>query len=113
MKTKTTRMSFITIDDALATAKRLTDMLSQLGEYKHPLDVRKGTVAKHRKEVGDVAESKQMKGSGRTYFFDFKETKDGKAFLVITESRKGDGDKWERSSIMVFPVRGGATSRPR
>jgi hypothetical protein len=35
--------------------------------------------------------SKMLKGSGRTYFFDIQRTKDGKAYLKISESRlKGD-----------------------
>ena len=100
------RQPFTTIDDALETAKKLTAMLVKLGGYKHPLDVRKGRVSKHRKEVESVAEndeSRQLKGSGRTYFFDIKKTKDGKRYLVITESRKSGEDKFERSSIMVFP----------
>ena len=96
------QQSFTTIDDALATAKELIAMLTKLSAYKYPLDVRKGTVMKMRKGVETVPESRQMKGSGRTYFFDFKDTKDGEIYLVITESRKADGDKFQRSSIMVF-----------
>ena len=97
------KQPFTTIDDAYKTAKKLTDMLAKLGQYKHPLDVRKGSVAKPRKGVQTMPESIQMKGSGRTYFFDFKETKEGKSYLVITESRKANGEKWQRNSIAVFP----------
>ncbi len=109
-RSKPDRQPFTTIDDALAKAKELTDMLSKLGDYKYPLDIRKGSVAKTREEVDDVPESIQMKGAGRTYFFDFKETKEGKTYLVITESRKGDGDKWERNSVAVFPEDAGEFS---
>jgi len=36
--------------------------------------------------------------------FDVKETKGGKPYLVITESRfKGEGSERQRSSIVVFP----------
>lgn len=47
--------------------------------------------------------SEMLKTSAKTYFFDVKETKEGKPYLVITESRlKGEGQKPERSSIIVF-----------
>ena len=47
--------------------------------------------------------SKTVKAGSKTYFFDIKETKDGKPFLLITESRfKGEGEERERSSIIVF-----------
>ena len=94
---------FTTIDDALATAKKLTAMLTKLGDYKHPLDVRRASRVQHRKEVETVPESIQMKGSGRTHFFDFKETSKGKAYLVITESRKTAEGKFEKHRIFVFP----------
>ena len=48
-------------------------------------------------------ESMTIKATGRTYFLDLKETKDGNPFLVITESRsKGEGSERERSSIVIF-----------
>ena len=48
--------------------------------------------------------SKTIKAGSTTYFFDIKETKGGKPYLVITESRfKGEGSKRQRSSIVVFP----------
>ena len=61
-----------------------------------------------RKEVKDNMagndDSMQVKAGGRTYFLDLKKTKDGKPFLVITESRfKGEGEERERNTIMVFP----------
>ena len=31
------------------------------------------------------------------------ETREGKPYLRITESRKGEGDRFERNSINVFP----------
>jgi hypothetical protein len=46
--------------------------------------------------------SKMLKGSGRTYFFDIQRTKDGKAYLKISESRL-KGDEKLRNSIFVFP----------
>ncbi len=48
----------------------------------------------------DKDDSKTLKASSRTYFFDVKETKEGKRFLVITESRLKDK---QRTQIAVFP----------
>ena len=93
------REAFTTIDDVRKMAKELSAALDKLGSYKHPLDIRRGVA----KEVGDMAyaeDSKMVKSSSRTYFFDMKKTQDGKPYLVITESRKKEN---ARSSIMVFP----------
>ncbi|MCB0167500.1 MAG: DUF3276 family protein [Anaerolineae bacterium] len=49
-------------------------------------------------------ESKTVKSGARTYFFDLKQTQEGKSLLVITETRfKGEGQERERASIVVFP----------
>jgi len=93
------REPFTTIDDLIRLAKHLFDGLKQLGEYKYPLGVRKGVI-----DMSSEQESKTIKAIGRMYFLDIKETKEGKPYLVITESRsKGEGNKRERSSIFVFP----------
>ncbi len=88
-------------------AKELFAGLSKLGEYKYPLDVRKGVALKARKEVGsmsDAEESRTIKAGAKTYFFDIKESKEGKPYRVITESRfKGEGKDRERVSMVVFP----------
>ena len=48
--------------------------------------------------------SETIRAGAKTYFIDLKETKEGKPFLVITESRfKGEGEDHERISIAVFP----------
>ena len=48
--------------------------------------------------------SQIVKAGARTYFMDLKETRDGKPYLVITESRfKGEDQERERTSITVFP----------
>ena len=53
--------------------------------------------------MNDANESTTVKAGARTYFFDLKQSKDGNAYLVITESRpKGDVDEWERSRLLVF-----------
>ena len=52
----------------------------------------------------DNGDSITVKAGARTYFFDLKETKEGKPFLVITESRfKGEDSERERVSMTVFP----------
>lgn len=93
------RESFMTIDDVRRMAQELLAALDKLGSYKHPLDIRRGV----GKAVGDMAyadESKIVKSSSRTYFFDIKKTQEGKPYLVITESRKKEN---KRLSIMLFP----------
>ena len=48
-------------------------------------------------------ESLTVKAGGRTYFFDVLETKEGKPFLTITESRyMGKEKERERKTITVF-----------
>ncbi len=45
-----------------------------------------------------------VKASGRTYFFDLRETQEGKKCLVLTESRRTKaGDEFLRSTIVLFP----------
>ena len=90
--------AFTTIDDAIGLAEALLRGLNKLGEYKHPLDVRRGVV----NLVETDENSKILKAGAKTYFFDLKETK--KPFLLITESRfSGEDGERERNSIIVFP----------
>ena len=90
--------SYITIDDVIQLSRNLCEQLCKIGEYKHPLAVRKG--------VNDMLEqndSRTVRAGSITYFLDVKQTKEGKPFLVITESRyKGEGENHERKSIVVF-----------
>ena len=92
--------SFVTIDDLQKIAGVLLKGLHKLGEYKYPLAIRKGVriMVEHEKNTGEV-----IKAGSLTYFFDVKETKDGKPYLLITESRyKGEDEERERKSIVVF-----------
>ena len=51
-------------------------------------------------------DSQIVRAGSTTYFMDIKETKAGKPYLTITESRfKGEGEKHRRSSISIFPER--------
>jgi hypothetical protein len=99
------REPFITIDDLLQKAQELFVGLKKLGEYKHPLNIRRGVSVRKgvKKQMNNDKQSKQLKGSGRTYFLDIEKTREDKPYLRITESRKGKGDKFERNSINVFP----------
>lgn len=38
----------------------------------------------------------------RTYFFNVKENRTGDLFLTIVESKKNEGDQFERRTVMVF-----------
>ena len=72
-------MGFITIDDLLQQGQDLLKGLRILGEYKYPLEVRRGS----RKEVKDMdnvpkEKSRMLKAGKKTYFFAIKETKEGK-----------------------------------
>ena len=46
--------------------------------------------------------SEKLCAGSRTYFFDMKESVDGTKYLTIRESRKGSGESYEGSWIMVF-----------
>ena len=57
-------------------------------------------------------ESLQVRAGSRTYFFDLKETQEGKPYLVITESRfMGEGKERERISMAIFQEHAGEFSK--
>jgi len=92
--------SFVTIDDLQKIAGVLLKGLHKLGEYKYPFAIRKGVriMVESEKYTGEV-----VKAGSLTYFLDVKETKDGKPYLLITQSRyKGEDEERERKSIVVF-----------
>lgn len=96
------RRDFTTIDDALEIVpglEKLANILKELGQRKHPLAIRKGVIGDMAKQL----KSAQIKGSGSTYFLDVEKAKTGSIYLKITQSRKADGDEFERSSIYIFP----------
>ncbi len=96
---------FTTFDDALdmvSGLEKLTDILKELGERKHPLAIRKGM----RLNGAHAQKSAQIKGRHCTYFLDVQQTKTGMKYLQITQSRKADGadsDGFERKSIFLSP----------
>jgi len=97
------REPFTTIDDLVQQAKHLFAGLKKLSEFKYPLDIRRGIRKGVDNHMTDETQSRQIKGAGRTYFLDLQKTKEDKTYLRITESRKGEGEKFERNSINVFP----------
>ena len=97
------REPFITIDDLVQKSQELFCGLQKLSEIKNPLEIRRGVGKGVKKSMTEESQSIQIKGAGRTYFLDVEKTKDGKAYLRITESRKAEGDNWERNKINVFP----------
>ena len=74
---------FPTIDDCRDLSRELAAWLTALSEQKYPLGVRKGSVLrtarKGVKEMEETTTSKVVKAGSKTYFFDVKQTKEGKA----------------------------------
>lgn len=99
------RETFTTIDDLVIQAEELASELRRLSESKHPLDIRRGIpVGEEVVEMSELSDSITVKAGAKTYFFDIKETREGKNYLQITESRfKGEGEERERVTITVFP----------
>lgn len=104
------RQNVTTIDDCQGLAQLLTARLTQLASQKYPFLVRRGTALRTiRKGVEPMDETTandkaMIKAGSKTYFFDVKTTKEGKAYLVITESRfQGEGKTRQRVSLTVFP----------
>lgn len=99
------REPFTTIDDLVAQAEELAGGLRRLSKSKYPLDIRRGLPAGEEvMDLSDQGDSITVKAGAKTYFFDVKETREGKSYLQITESRfKGEGEERERVTITVFP----------
>ncbi len=50
---------------------------------------------------GEVFSSKAATDR-RTYFFNIKENRSGDLFLTVVESKKGESERFERRSVIVF-----------
>lgn len=57
-----------------------------------------------RNNRNDGLASESLKTGGRTYFFDIKEAKSGRPYLMVTETRfsKSSGQR-ERSNLIFYP----------
>ena len=56
--------------------------------------------------MDDVAnkDSQTVRAGSTTYFIDVRQTKAGKPYITITESRfQGEGEKHRRTFISIFP----------
>lgn len=54
--------------------------------------------------MADKNKTQIIRAGSRTYFLDVRQTKDGRNYLVITESRfMGEGKERERQRVIVFP----------
>src|SRR5262245_30282195 len=112
-ESRPSREPFITLDDCIQQAdqgvqviRKIAESLHRVGEYRHPLAVRKGIVLKRRGEeiVANSEEGIHIKANSRNYYFDVELAANGKSYLRITEARfKGKDGKPERSSLIIFP----------
>ena len=46
--------------------------------------------------------NRTVKAGARTYFVDVKAASNGNKYLIITESKRLEKDKYERARIMIF-----------
>ena len=47
--------------------------------------------------------TKTVRGGGRTYFFDLRESKNGNKYVQVTETRKGQDGQSVRNTLFLFP----------
>jgi hypothetical protein len=98
----------ITLNDLAARVDLLTTQLLRLTAAAPEQAIQQDTPGE---EVVDMAENDDsiiVKAGSKTYFFDLKQTRDNKPYLLLTESRyKGEGQERERVSITIFPESAG------
>ena len=103
----------VTLDGLAAQVGLLAEAVRQLSGVNLSTDIQQELAA--GEEVVDMAENDDsiiVKAGSKTYFFDLKQTRDNKPYLLLTESRyKGEGEERERVSITVFPESAGAFSQ--
>jgi hypothetical protein len=112
-ESRPTREPFITLDDCIQQAdqgvqviQKIAESLHRVGEYPHPLAVRKGIVLKRRgvENMTNSEEGIQIKANSRNYFIQTLKAANGESYLRITEDRfKGKDGKRERNSLIIFP----------
>jgi len=95
----------ITLDALAAQVSLLAEAVGRLTAAEQSPDITHE--APTGEEVVDMAEHDDsiiVKAGSKTYFFDLKQTRDNKPYLLLTESRfKGEGEERERVSIAIFP----------
>ncbi len=101
----TTPEAPITLDALAAQVDLLAEAVGRLTAGDQPPVIPHD--APTGEEVVDMAEHDDsiiVKAGSKTYFFDLKQTRDNKPYLLLTESRyKGEGEERERVSITIFP----------
>ena len=56
-----------------------------------------------KENVSAVLATKTVKGGGRTYFFDLRESKKGNKYVQVTGSRRDKDGQNIRNSLFLFP----------
>jgi len=56
-----------------------------------------------KENASAVLATKTVKGGGRTYFFDLRESKKGNKYVQVTESRRGQDGQNIRNTLFLFP----------
>jgi hypothetical protein len=51
--------------------------------------------------------TRMVKAGQRTYFISAKESAKGNKYMMITESRRVEKDRFDRTRIMIFPDKAG------
>jgi hypothetical protein len=99
----------LTLDGLAAQVGLLAEAVQQLRQTNIPTETQPELPA--GEEVDSMTENDDsiiVKAGSKTYFFDLKQTRDDKPYLLLTESRyKGEGEERERVSITVFPESAG------
>jgi hypothetical protein len=102
--------SAITLEGLALRVEQLAEAVAHLSRLTPSPEVQNEPVASGAagELVAGQAEEQDdsiiVKAGSKTYFFDLKQTRDHKPYLLITESRfKGEGEERERVSISVFP----------
>ncbi len=73
------------------------------GSVTGSIIMEKTFVAETKSAGPDNSFSKSMRGGGKTYFFDVRESKNGKRYLQITESRFVQNGERQRNTLFIFP----------
>jgi hypothetical protein len=101
----TTPEAPITLDALAAQVGLLAEAVSRLTTVdQSPTIPHEAPVGEEVVDMTEHDDSIIVKAGSKTYFFDLKQTRDNKPYLLLTESRyKGEGEERERVSITVFP----------
>ena len=103
-KIESSRPPFLTIDDVIQEAEKLAAILRELGEQKHPLDIRRGVFRKQEDmaELAISGDSSILKAGSKTYVFDIKQARNGASYLAISEKRGEQDEGQARGVIYIF-----------